>query len=140
MRLFCCAAIFFMGWSANSQNIFGRWKTIDDETGKVLSIVEIYQVKGKVYGKIVELLNPQSKNKVCNLCSGDDKNKPLLGLTIIKGLEKDGSEYSNGKILDPKSGKQYNCYITLEKPDRLKVRGYLGISLIGRTQYWHRDK
>ncbi len=140
MRLIVCSVFVLISCSAYSQNILGRWKTIDDETGKGLSIVEIFQVKGKVYGKIIDILNPQNKDKICNLCDGDERNKPLLGLTIIKGLEKDGAEYSNGTILDPKSGKQYSCYITLDKPDRLKVRGFLGISLLGRTQYWHRVK
>ena len=59
---------------------------------------------------------------------------------IIKGLEKDGDEYNDGKILDPQSGKLYKCLIELENADKLKVRGYIGFSLIGRTQYWHRVK
>jgi uncharacterized protein (DUF2147 family) len=63
-----------------------------------------------------------------------------MGLIFIKGLTKDGEEYSGGKILDPKNGKLYKCYITLEGNDKLKVRGYIGISLLGRTQYWKRVK
>jgi uncharacterized protein (DUF2147 family) len=63
-----------------------------------------------------------------------------LGFTIIKGLTKDGSEYNGGKITDPKNGKSYKCYLTLESKDKLKVRGYVGFALIGRTQYWSRVK
>ena len=123
-----------------SQNIIGKWKTIDDETGKEKSIVEIFEKNGKVFGRILEVLDPEKKNKKCELCEGEDKNKSIQGLIIIKGLTKEDDEYSNGKILDPKNGKLYKCSISLESKDKLKVRGYIGISLIGRTQYWYRAK
>ncbi|MBC7524547.1 MAG: DUF2147 domain-containing protein [Flavobacterium sp.] len=123
-----------------SQSVIGKWKTIDDETGKPKGIVEIYEKEGKIYGKIIEILEVEHRNKKCSLCTGEDKNKPILGLTFIKGLIKDGSEYNGGKVLDPKNGKLYKCYITLEGKDKLKVRGYIGISLFGRTQYWYRVK
>ena len=73
-------------------------------------------------------------------CDGEDKNKPIEGLVVIKGLNKKGNEYKGGKILDPKSGNLYNCIIILEEKDKLKVRGFIGISLFGRTQYWYRVK
>lgn len=123
-----------------SQSIIGKWKTIDDETGKETSVIEVFQKDKKIYGKIVEIIDAEKRDKVCNLCPNPDKNKPILGLTIIKGLEKDGDEYNDGQILDPKSGKLYNCYIKLEGKDKLKVRGFIGLSLIGRTQYWYRVK
>ncbi len=123
-----------------SQTVIGKWKTIDDETGKAKSIVEIYEKSGKIFGRILEILEEEHRNRKCDLCSGTDKDKPILGLIIIKGLTKDGDEYSGAKILDPKNGKQYKCYITLENKDKLKVRGYIGISLFGRTQYWFRVK
>ncbi|MDO8316524.1 MAG: DUF2147 domain-containing protein [Flavobacterium sp.] len=129
-------AIFF----AQSQTVIGKWKTIDDETGKAKSIVEIYEKSGKIYGKVIDILEEENKKRVCTNCSGNDKNKPILGMTVIKGLSKEGSQYTNGKILDPKNGKLYKCYITLETKDKLKVRGYIGISLLGRTQYWYRVK
>ena len=132
--------IFFSSISFAQHSVIGKWKTIDDETGKALSVVEIYESKGKVYGKVIEIFNPKNRNRVCENCSGEDKNKPILGLTIIKGLSKDGNEYNSGKILDPKNGKLYQCYITLDSFDKLKVRGYIGISLLGRTQYWERVK
>lgn len=125
---------------AQSQTVIGKWKTIDDETGKAKSIVEIYEKSGKIYGKVIDILEEENKKKVCVNCSGDDKDKPILGLIIVKGLTKKGSEYAGGEILDPKSGKLYKCFITLETKDKLKVRGYIGISLLGRTQYWYRLK
>ena len=132
--------IFFNSASFAQHSVIGKWKTIDDETGKALSVVEIYESKGKVYGKVIDILNPKNRNRVCENCSGEDKNKPIRGLIVIKGLSKDGNEYNSGKILDPKSGKLYQCYITLDSFDKLKVRGYIGISLLGRTQYWERIK
>lgn len=130
--------ILFLYFNSYSQSILGKWKTIDDETGKERSIVEIYQVEGNIYAKIDKLLEKSEENKVCENCEGANKNKPLKGMIIINGLTKDGNEWNGGKILDPKSGNEYKCYITLENPDKLKVRGYLGFALLGRTQYWYK--
>ncbi len=132
--LFCITAMTSM----QSQSVIGKWKTIDDATGEAKSIVELFSKSGKIYAKVVDILDPATKNNLCKQCSGEDKNKPILGLTIIKGLSKDGSEYNSGEILDPKNGKLYKCALTLESKDKLKVRGYIGFSLLGRTQYWHR--
>lgn len=123
-----------------SQSIIGKWKTIDDETGKERSIVSIYEIDGKIYGKVIEILEPSFKDKKCTLCSGADKDKPILGMVIIKGLKKDGATYSGGKILDPKNGKLYKCTIELDSKDKLSIRGYIGVSMFGRTQYWQRVK
>lgn len=128
----------FFSINANSQSILGKWKTIDDETGEAKSVVEVFSKSGKIYAKVVEVLDLAHKNSLCQKCGGEDKNKPILGLTIIKGLSKDGSEYNSGEILDPKNGKLYKCALSLETKDKLKVRGYIGFSLLGRTQYWHR--
>jgi len=125
---------------AQKSNVLGKWKTIDDETGKAISVVEIFESKGKIFGRVIEVFDPKSRIKTCSLCPGDDKNKPIMGLVVIKGLSKDGDEYNGGKILDPKHGRLYKCYINLEEKDKLKVRGYVGISLFGRTQYWQRVK
>lgn len=124
-------------FSAQAQ-VTGKWKTIDDETGKAKSIVEIYESNGKLYGKITEILNPAKKNAKCDKCEGADKGKPIEGLVIIKGLTKDGSEWTDGDILDPTKGKLYSCTLKLDGKDKLKVRGYMGVSLLGRTQTWTR--
>lgn len=126
--------------SVSAQSVIGKWKTFDDATGDAKSIVEITEKDGKIYGKIIEILNPEKKNAKCNNCPDADKNKPLVGLYVIKGLTKDGKEYSNGKILDPSSGKLYKCTISLDGNDKLKVRGYIGISAFGRNQIWVRVK
>ncbi len=124
--------------TVSAQSVIGKWKTFDDKTGDAKSIVEITEKDGKIYGRIIEILNPAKKNDKCTNCPDQDKDKPLKGLTIIKGLTKDGDEYSNGKILDPVSGKLYKCTISLDGKDKLKVRGYVGISAFGRTQTWSR--
>ena len=113
-------------------------EVIAKNSAEAKSIVEVFSKSGKIYAKVVEILDPANKNSVCKKCSGEDKNKPILGLTIIKGLSKDGSEYNSGEILDPNNGKSYKCALSLESKDKLKVRGYIGFSLLGRTQYWHR--
>jgi uncharacterized protein (DUF2147 family) len=138
--LYIAGLFFFTIFYAQGQTVIGKWKTIDDETGKPKSIVEIYEKSGKIYGKVVEILEEERKNSVCTECSGEDKDKPIMGMIVIKGLSKVGNEYKKGKILDPKNGKMYRCFITLDGNDKLKVRGYIGISLFGRTQYWYREK
>ncbi|PKA83965.1 uncharacterized protein (DUF2147 family) [Ulvibacter sp. MAR_2010_11] len=131
-----CLSLFSLSISA--QNVIGKWKTVDDNSGIAKSVVEIYEENGKIYGKVIEIFNKNKRDAVCDFCEGEDKDKPVLGLVIIRGLEKDGDEYNGGKVLDPENGKFYKCYIVLEEPNKLKVRGYVGFSLLGRTQYWHR--
>lgn len=133
--------VFFITLSSiQAQSVIGKWKTIDEETGEAKSIVEIYEKSGKIYGKVVDILRADHKKDVCSKCEGAETNKPILGMIIINGLKKDGSEYSGGTILDPTNGKKYKCYITLDSADKLKLRGYVGISIMGRTQYWARVK
>jgi len=124
--------------NVNGQSVVGKWKTIDDDSGKPKSIVEIYERDGKIYGKVLEILEKEHKKDVCKECTGSDKDKPILGMVIIKGLSKKGNEYRGGQILDPQNGKLYKAIIALDGKDKLKVRGYIGISVIGRTQYWYR--
>ncbi|MHC5202664.1 DUF2147 domain-containing protein [Myroides sp. LJL119] len=131
--------ILVMG-SLNAQSVIGKWKTIDDATGKEKSIVEIYKQDQKYYGKIIELLNPSSENPLCTKCSGERKNQPITGLVFITNMQEKSGELSGGRILDPETGKEYKCTIKLDGPDRLDVRGFVGISLIGRTQSWTRVK
>jgi uncharacterized protein (DUF2147 family) len=133
-------SVFLFFQLSFSQTVIGKWKTVDDETGIEKGIVEIFEKEGIFYGKIIEIFESQHKNKKCTLCQGENKDKPILGMTFIKGLKKNGSEYTNGKIVDPKNGKTYKCYITLEEKDKLKVRGFIGIPIFGRTQYWSRIK
>jgi len=136
--LILIACIALGTFTSNAQSIFGKWKTIDDGTGKEKSIVEIYNENGKAYAKVLQVLEKGKEDKICDLCKGDKKNKPVKGMVIINGLSQDNDEWNNGKILDPKTGKEYKCYITLVDENKLKVRGFIGFAIIGRTQYWIR--
>jgi uncharacterized protein (DUF2147 family) len=121
----------------------GRWKTVDDVTGKINSLVDIREVDGKLYGRIEKLINPEPNDPHprCIRCQGDLKGKPLAGLQILWGLMKTGDQWTGGEILDPDSGKIYRCSITVkEGGKKLRVRGFIGFSLLGRTEYWLRDE
>jgi uncharacterized protein (DUF2147 family) len=114
----------------------GTWKTVDEKSGKVVSEVELYDQGGKLYGKIVGLTDPnnaQGQPKKCTACTGEDKDKPIVGLVIIKGLSADKDRYKGGTILDPDDGKVYKAEVWQEG-GKLKVRGYLGVFY--RTQTW----
>lgn len=116
----------------------GKWVTVDDETGVEKSIITLYVQNDKLYGKIDELLLDEDKGKVCSNCKGSEKNQPIEGLLILKGLTKDGDSWTDGTILDPANGKEYDCTISLNGPSKLKVRGFIGFSFLGRTQVWKR--
>jgi uncharacterized protein (DUF2147 family) len=126
---------------AQATSPVGRWTTIDDATKKPKSVITLYEENGKLYGKVEKILREPSEdqNPLCDKCEGALKGKPILGMVILRDLEKDGDEWSGGKILDPANGKTYKCTIAVEDGGKkLKVRGYIGLSLIGRTQYWTR--
>jgi uncharacterized protein (DUF2147 family) len=121
-------------------DVVGRWKTIDDATGKAKSIVEITRQGEEVKGRVAELINPSEPNPVCKNCEGDKKNAPIEGLEIMWALKPAGAnEWANGRILDPQNGKVYSCFIKMiDGGKKLEVRGYLGFRFAGRTQIWHR--
>jgi uncharacterized protein (DUF2147 family) len=128
------------GSSANSP--VGRWKTVDDVTGKAKSVVAIWEENGKLFGRIQKILDakPDDPNPTCDDCQGEQKGQPVLGLRILWDLQKDGDGWSGGTILDPESGKTYKCLISVEDGGtKLKVRGFVGVSMLGRTQYWLRE-
>jgi len=126
-------------FALNAQSPIGLWQNIDDEDGKPKSHIEIYEQEGKLYGKVVKLLEGATLS-VCSKCKDERKNQPIEGMVILWDLEKDGDEYDDGYIIDPKKGKTYNCKISMESADVLDVRGYLKVSIFGRTQQWTRVK
>ena len=118
----------------------GRWKTIDDETGKPKSIVEISQnADGSFSGRIVELLNPSKPNPACDKCKDDRKGKPITGMEIIRGMKKDGgSAYAGGTILKPDEGKVYKSKMqVIEGGQKLEVSGC--VAFICKSQVWLRQ-
>lgn len=129
-----------IGTSVYSQSVTGKWRTIDDETQKQKSIVEVFIKGGKLYGKILKTWDDDGvtpTNKKCEDCKGALKDKPIIGMNIINGLARDGKIWKGKKgILDPENGKVYNVKLWLEDSKTLIVRGAIGP--IGRKQTWHR--
>lgn len=122
-----------------SQSILGKWKTIDDRHGMEKAIVEVFKKDGAIHGRIVEILQDGKEDAKCVKCSGERKNKPILGMMIIEDLfEKSDGEYKGNTLFDPEQAMTFKCKIWLnpKNPDELKVRGYL--SLLYRTQTWIR--
>ena len=136
--LFFVASLFTLA-SAQNESIVGRWKTIDDETGKAKSIVSIYEQDGMFFGKIDTLFREEGEDPdpLCDKCPEDDPryNQRVMGMLILENLKKKGKEWKDGKILDPGKGKIYDCKMWLED-GKLKVRGY--ILFLYRTQTWYR--
>jgi uncharacterized protein (DUF2147 family) len=125
---------------AAEPGIAGRWKTFDDKTGKAKGIVLIYEQNGQFFGKVESSIDPKDANNICDLCKDERKNKPNVGMVILRHLKRDGDEYDGGDILDPDNGKVYRCKARLEEGGKkLVVRGYIGISLLGRSQTWTRE-
>jgi len=126
---------------AENDSPTGSWQTVDDKTGRVKSIVEIREENGKLYGKIIKLfrLPDEDPEPICDKCKGEKKDKPVLGMTILWDLSENKGIWSGGKILDPENGKTYKCKIkVIDNGKKLEVRGFIGFSLLGRTQYWDR--
>ncbi|WP_235298492.1 DUF2147 domain-containing protein [Portibacter marinus] len=132
---FLFAFLFVLALSAQSP--VGVWKTIDDETGDAKSHVEIYEKDGKFYGKVVKLL-PAATTEVCGPCPGERAGKSLIDMDILWDLEPYKDYWSYGSIIDPAKGKIYKASVWLEDDNTLKVRGYVGVSVLGRNQNWYR--
>ena len=135
MRVALLSLLLLISFSVSAQSVLGQWKSVDKD-GVSKCIVNIYEDQGKVYGKIVKILVEDNENKLCVYCEGEEKNKPFVGLNIIKALEKDGKYYRNGTIFDPENGDQFRCRLTLKDKNTLQVRGYL--AFVYSTQYWVR--
>ncbi len=120
----------------------GRWRTIDDKTGEASSIVAIVEANGHLEGKVERVFSPPAKrpDPVCDNCPADRKGKPIIGMTILWGLKRDGDGYSGGSVFDPDNGKTYRCKLrVIDGGRKLELRGFIGFSLLGRTQTWIRE-
>lgn len=134
-------SIFSFESKAQVAQMIGTWKTIDDETGQAKSYVKIFKATdGYYYGKITQLLTKPADTK-CTECKGNLKDKPVVGMIIVKGMKPDGKDLEDGKILDPGNGKYYYCSMTIDEKDKnkLNVRGSLDSwGIAGRNQTWYR--
>lgn len=140
MKILLTSLLLTFAISGFAQNIFGKWKTIDDETGKAKSIVNIFEKNGKAYGTIEKLFREPTEDQdpYCTPCVDDRKDQRVIGMEIIRGMKKDDNEWEDGTILDPKNGKVYDCklWVDEDNPNQLNVRGY--VAFFYRTQTWER--
>jgi uncharacterized protein (DUF2147 family) len=132
----------FAGFTFAQMTPVGNWHTVDDKTGEVKSEIRVVENGGLLTGSIAKVLTKDAKpDAVCDKCSDDRKDKPMVGLQIIRGAKKhdDKDVWEGGKILDPENGKTYNQRLTpIEGGSKLEVRGSIGP--FGRTQTWVRAK
>jgi len=139
-KLMCSAILLLCCFSAmQAQTVVGKWKTIDDRTGNPKALVELYLKKGKLYGKILKILEKGRENANCIKCKGDLKDKPIVGMTIIDGFSSNkGVEYKGKRLFDPEQAMTFRGKIWLDPKNgnQLKVRGYL--AFLYRTQTWLR--
>jgi len=123
--------------AVSQESILGKWTTIDDHTGRERSVVEVFERDGQYFGKVVKMMPEphEDPDPVCDLCDEDDDRymQKVLGMEILKGLEKEEDEFTSGEILDPEDGKVYRCKLWIEDGN-LKLRGY--IAFFYRTQTW----
>ncbi len=148
-RLVCllCLSLLALPALAASDSPVGTWKQVDDNTGKVTSLIRITAADGELRGSVVKVMNMSPEQiardgnpPICTQCSGKRHNQPIEGMVILWGLHQDGDKWTGGHVLDPSSGKTYKVTAQLTDHGRkLKVRGYIGISLFGRTQVWVRE-
>ncbi|MBR5443858.1 MAG: DUF2147 domain-containing protein [Paludibacteraceae bacterium] len=135
--LFFAVTLLFTVTLFAQNPLLGEWITVDDATGEQKSIVRIYQAdNGKYYGTIIQLLEENGETAVCTECTGEDHNKPIVGLTIIRDMQLKDNELRGGKVLDPDNGKFYYAKVYL-KDGKLILRGSLDkAGLLGRSQTW----
>lgn len=148
MRLAFRSALFGAGlllsahaFAANDTPV-GTWTQVDDETGKPKSTIEISQTSdGTLQGVVQKVIfSEQGPHPVCKLCEGARHNQPVEGMTIMWGVKHDGGVWDGGQILDPKNGKTYKVKLSLiDGEQKLDVHGYIGFSLLGRSQVWVRQ-
>ncbi len=141
-----CAVFFMlMGHTARAQNpsasAVGLWRVMNGSSAEPVSLVAISEHDGVLSGTVMRVMHSaHGEHPVCTACKGDLKDKPVVGLTILWGLKQDGTKpiWAGGSVLDPAVGQTYKCKLTLKDEQTLEVRGYLGISLMGRSQVWKR--
>jgi uncharacterized protein (DUF2147 family) len=143
LALTLAAALMSSGaWAENTSPV-GLWRNVDDVSGKPRALIRVTESNGSLQGKIEKVFPapPEDRNPRCTECEGALKDAPVIGLVILSGLKKDGDEYTGGKILDPDNGKVYSSKLQLtDGGQRLIVRGFVGVSMLGRSQIWVRQE
>jgi uncharacterized protein (DUF2147 family) len=136
LALLCASSAF-----ADSATPIGVWRTIDDTRHAPRALVETEEHEGRLQGRVIEVFREPGEDPAlrCTRCPEPRRDQPVLGMTILWGLTRHGERWDGGAILDPENGTIYRCSLRPDPSgDRLEVRGYLGVSLLGRTQIWER--
>ena len=118
------------------QSAVGHWQTYDN--GKLAGTVETYLLNGQLFGKVTKVRPGRTPQDVCDKCSGEYKNQLILGMVLLRNFHPDGEDWVGGTVVDPENGKEYKGKIWAEGNDKVHLRGYIGISLLGRTEVWTR--
>ena len=118
------------------QSAVGHWQTYSD--GKPAGTVETYLLDGQLFGRVTQVRPGRTPQDVCDKCSGEYKNHLILDMVILRNFHSDGEDWVGGTAVDPENGKEYKGKIWSEGNDKLHMRGYIGISLLGRTEVWTR--
>ena len=142
-RLLAAIAFVSAGAAFAQMTPVGVWQSVDDKTGEAKSQIRIAESGGVLNGRIEKLLRKEAKqDAVCDECTDDRKDKPLVGMTLIKGVKASASDkamWDGGEIMDPNNGKTYKVRLTPGDGGKtLAVRGYIGAPMLGRTQTWLR--
>lgn len=124
--------------SVQAQEVTDEWKLFNKHTGEVRSIIDVFKKNDTLYGRVIEIIDVEDRDNLCTECEGDNKNKKILGMILLKNFIKDGNEYVDGTITNPDDGKVYNSKIWLDEdnPNLLNVRGYIGFFY--KTMTWER--
>ena len=147
LRQFQCLMILALGFASplcaaaasDLTSPAGRWQPIDEKTGEPLGLIRIYQQGGLFFGRIEPSSPSDDTSLRCTKCTDERSNQLIIGLVLIRNMHQQGDEYVGGDILDPDSGRIYGCKFRLIDGGRkLLVRGYIGLSLFGRSHTWQR--
>jgi uncharacterized protein (DUF2147 family) len=140
LAVFALACVGAQGQAQPStalQAAVGQWQVIDDE-GKPGGHVETYLVDGRLFGKVTESRPERPPDEACTKCQGELKDKPVLGMVVIRDFRPDGNRWVGGTVLDPQNGKNYKGKIWAVGENQLRLRGYVGLPLLGRSETWLR--
>mgnify|MGYP001085866254 CR=1 FL=1 len=135
--LFCGLTVY----KVKGQSVLGKWKTYDIFDSSIEeSVVDIYEFENQLFVKIVKIIPKEHVNDLCVNCKGKEKNQPVLGMIILEGAVFHQGFWQGAQILNAKNGKRYGCHLSLEENDLLKVRGFIGYPIFGKTLFWTRVK
>ena len=137
--LLAAAAANSQQLSPKLQNAVGHWQVVNGD-GSLAGRVETYVENGKLFGRVTQVRPGRTPQDVCDKCSGEFKNKLILGMVNMRNFHPDGDDWVGGTVVDPENGKEYKGKIWAVGDDKLSMRGFIGISLLGRTESWVRIK